>query len=99
MSGSHSIDQATEEHSAVAEPGFAPPVGDASPPVGDASPPPPPPPPSAGPEPSSGPGSAGPKTTTLPTGGVAALERPEGQVGLAFAGGFLAALILKRLVG
>ena len=35
----------------------------------------------------------------LPTGGVAALERPEGQVGLAFAGGLLAALILKRLVG
>jgi hypothetical protein len=35
----------------------------------------------------------------LPTGGVEALERPEGQVGLAFAGGFLAALILKRLVG
>jgi hypothetical protein len=35
----------------------------------------------------------------LPTGGVAALERPEGQVGLAFAGGLLLALILKRLVG
>ena len=35
----------------------------------------------------------------LPTGGVEALERPEGQVGLAFAGGLLAALILKRLVG
>ena len=40
-----------------------------------------------------------PKTIHLPTGGVAALERPEGQVGLAFAGGVLAALILKRLVG
>jgi hypothetical protein len=37
--------------------------------------------------------------TLLPTGGVAALERPEGQVGLAFAGGLLTALILKRLVG
>ena len=37
--------------------------------------------------------------TILPTGGVAALERPEGQVGLAFAGGLLTALILKRLVG
>ena len=37
--------------------------------------------------------------TVLPTGGVAALERPEGQVGLAFAGGLLTALILKRLVG
>ena len=37
--------------------------------------------------------------TILPTGGVEALERPEGQVGLAFAGGLLAALILKRLVG
>ena len=35
----------------------------------------------------------------LPTGGVEALERPEGQVGLAFAGGLLTALILKRLVG
>ena len=35
----------------------------------------------------------------LPTGGVEALERPEAQVGLAFAGGFLAAMILKRLVG
>ncbi len=89
MSGSHSIDQATEEHSAVAEPGFAPPAGSA--------PPPPPPPSEPAPEPSSG--GPAPKTTILPTGGVEALERPEGQVGLAFAGGFLAALILKRLVG
>jgi len=40
-----------------------------------------------------------PPKTLLPTGGVAALERPEGQVGLAFAGGLLTALILKRLVG
>jgi hypothetical protein len=98
--GSRSIDQATAEQSAVDQPGFAPPVaGEPSvgspPPVSD-------PPPSASSPPPSGTddaSSSGPKTLKLPTGGVEALERPEGQVGLAFAGGFVVALILKRLVG
>lgn len=60
------------------------------------------PPPSTGPEPtptvshdeqtaSHPPGSA------MPEGGVPITERPEAKVGAAFAGGLLAALILKRL--
>jgi hypothetical protein len=33
----------------------------------------------------------------MPSGGIPVTERPEALVGAAFAGGFLAALILKRL--
>ena len=96
MSGSHSIDQATAGQPAV-DSGFAPPTADPTPPPTTQAPPPPPSSSSfeTGPDPDPAPK----KTTMLPTGGVEALERPEGQVGLAFAGGFLAALILKRLVG
>ena len=94
MSGCHSIDQATAGQPAV-DSGFAPPTADPTPPPTTQAPPPPPPSSEPGPDPSPGPK----RTTMLPTGGVEALERPEGQVGLAFAGGFLAALILKRLVG
>ncbi len=96
MSGSHSIDQATAGQPAV-DPGFAPPTADPAPPPPAQAPPPPPSSSSSDPGPDPAPGPK--RTTMLPTGGVEALERPEGQVGLAFAGGFLAALILKRLVG
>ncbi len=93
MSGAHSIDQVTAEQPAVAGAGFAPPVAE---PGGAASPPPPP----VGDGPDAGAGAGAAKGPfTLPTGGNEALERPEAQVGLAFAGGFVAALILKRLVG
>jgi hypothetical protein len=39
-----------------------------------------------------------PPGTAMPEGGVPVTERPEALVGAAFAGGFLAALILKRIV-
>jgi len=95
--GSHSTDQATAEQPRVGEPAFAPPVADAPP---AAEPPPPPPPPPSGGGSGDGPGSpGGPKIPGLPPGGAEVLERPEAQVGLAFAGGFVVALILKRLVG
>jgi hypothetical protein len=38
-----------------------------------------------------------PAGSAMPEGGISATERPEVLVGAAFAGGFLAALILKRL--
>ena len=38
-----------------------------------------------------------PAGSAQPEGGIPATERPEVRVGAAFAGGFLAALILKRL--
>ncbi len=38
-----------------------------------------------------------PAGSAMPEGGISAAERPEVLVGAAFAGGFLAALILKRL--
>ena len=41
--------------------------------------------------------SAHPPGTARPEGGIPVTERPEALVGAAFAGGFLAALILKRL--
>ena len=38
-----------------------------------------------------------PAGSAMPEGGIPATERPEVLVGAAFAGGFIAALILKRL--
>jgi hypothetical protein len=40
-----------------------------------------------------------PAGSAMPEGGIPFTERPEALVGAAFAGGLLAALILKRLVG
>jgi hypothetical protein len=40
-----------------------------------------------------------PAGSAMPEGGIPFTERPEALVGAAFAGGFLAAMILKRLVG
>ena len=41
--------------------------------------------------------SSHPAGSAMPEGGIPFTERPEALVGAAFAGGFLAALILKRL--
>ncbi|MDQ3742124.1 MAG: hypothetical protein M3320_07125 [Actinomycetota bacterium] len=43
--------------------------------------------------------SSHPAGSALPEGGVPATEKPEVLVGAAFAGGFLAAMILKKIVG
>ncbi len=40
-----------------------------------------------------------PPGSVLPEGGIPFAERPEALVGAAFAGGLVAALILKRLAG
>jgi hypothetical protein len=40
-----------------------------------------------------------PPGSAMPEGGIPFTERPEALVGAAFAGGFVAALLLKRLVG
>jgi hypothetical protein len=41
--------------------------------------------------------SSHPPGSAMPEGGIPVTERPEALVGAAFAGGFLAAMILKRL--
>ena len=38
-----------------------------------------------------------PPGSSMPEGGIPTTERPEALVGAAFAGGFVAAMILKRL--
>jgi hypothetical protein len=40
-----------------------------------------------------------PAGSARPKGGIPITERPEARVGAAFAGGFVVALLLKRLVG
>ena len=40
-----------------------------------------------------------PAGSALPEGGVPATEKPEVLVGAAFAGGFVAALLLRKIVG
>ncbi len=40
-----------------------------------------------------------PPGSAMPQGGVPATDKPEVLVGAAFAGGFLAAMILKKIVG
>ncbi len=40
-----------------------------------------------------------PAGSAMPEGGLPATEKPEVLVGAAFAGGFLAALVLKKIVG
>jgi hypothetical protein len=40
-----------------------------------------------------------PAGSARPEGGIPFTERPEARVGAAFAGGFVFALLLKRLVG
>jgi hypothetical protein len=40
-----------------------------------------------------------PAGSAMPDGGIPFTERPEAQVGAAFAGGLVLALLLKRLVG
>ena len=40
-----------------------------------------------------------PAGSALPTGGVPVTERPEALVGAAFAGGLVAALILRKIAG
>ena len=40
-----------------------------------------------------------PAGSALPEGGVPATEKPEVLVGAAFAGGFVAALVLRKIVG
>ena len=59
-----------------------------------------PPPPAAEPSDTVGHGEqthSHPAGSSMPEGGIPITERPEALVGGAFAGGFLAALILKRL--
>ena len=40
-----------------------------------------------------------PAGSAMPEGGIPTTERPEALVGAAFAGGLVAALILKKIVG
>ncbi len=40
-----------------------------------------------------------PAGSPMPEGGIPVTEKPEALVGAAFAGGFVAALILKKIVG
>lgn len=53
---------------------------------------------SAGPAPAAGPVAAGPPAAPAPESPASPAQRPEVLVGAAFAGGLVAALILKRLV-